>query len=106
MYNITELQLAIEKLFAHLPPKREISTEKVRLVIAEYFSVDPNEISLVDITAALRSVTFAVPRTKLRGSNHIGWYFIQNHQPIKNQPKKKIQLKKEKSIIESQRLKK
>lgn len=112
MISIEKLKKAIEDLFAERPPQKELTSCKVREFVADYLNVQEADISLEDLKSALRDTPFARPRPMLRGSSRLSWYFVAqaasaqkapaSRKPVHN---RKPPRHKEKSLLESQRLK-
>ncbi len=112
MITIEELKKAIVNLFAERPPNKELSSCKVREFVADYLNVQEDDISMENLKSALKDTPFARPKPMLRGSSRLSWYFVARSPsaqpaPIPRKPtsNKKSPRGKEKTLLESQRLK-
>ncbi len=108
MYTILDLKDALFRIFAERPPKKALTVQKICLVLADFYDCQPENISISELKAALRELTFAVPQSKLRGSDHVNWFFIKHPKATTVPVEKSAKITRryhDKPLIQSQRLK-
>lgn len=119
MVTVEELQDAINRLYAAEPPKKQLTLDMIRQVIAVYLCLPVDKIGEMDLKTALRKTDFALPRPKLRTKPgrepQIDWVFVKKVLPTKasagtsivsNDSKKPKQRKfRDKPLTESLRIK-
>jgi|GEM_PF-3885455 len=109
MISTQQICEAVQSLFSHTPPKKELKTEFIAACVQQYLQLnEPPEIA--DMVTALRQVEHCVPRPVLRqkGKTHpeIRWVFVSAPEvkPVRNRkPQKRNYTKTD--IATSQRLK-
>lgn len=108
MYTTPELKDALVRIFSARPPRKALTIQKISFVVADFYGCSTEDFAISELKAALRELPFAVPQTKLRGSDHVNWFLVkQNREPaaMPKSPAKKTRRYKDKPLAKSQKLK-
>ncbi len=85
-----------------------LTIQKICLVVADFYGCSTEDFAIFELKTALRELPFAVPQTKLRGSDHVNWFFVkQNREPAATpkSPVNKTRRYIDKPLAKSQKLK-
>ncbi len=108
MYNVNQLQEALGRIFGERPPRKALTIQKISFVVADFYGCSTEDFTISELKAALRELPFAVPQTKLRGSDHVNWFFVKRDREAAapaERSVKKTRRYKDKPLADSQKLK-